>query len=71
MPYQYYEELLRLDEKRKNSRKKSYAIKARKINPNCLIQNEIRKRLRQIIPTTLKSVDDNKTGIDYYFKMFN
>lgn len=51
-------------------RKKSFLLKFKnkKINPNCLKQNEIRKNLSKIIPKEMISFEDNEYGIDYYYK---
>lgn len=67
LPYEKYEQLIEVIEKMRNSRKKSFAKKARNINPTCLIQNELRKKLIEIKPTNMKPIEDNITGIDYIF----
>lgn len=67
LPYEKYEQLIEVIEKMRNSRKKSFAKKVRNINPNCLIQNELRKKLIEIKPNNMKPIEDNVTGIDYIF----
>jgi len=62
-----YEQLIQVIDKMMSSRKKSFAKKARHINPNCLIQNELRKKLIKIKPNNMKPIEDNITGVDYKF----
>jgi len=70
LPYRFYEELTEIDQKVKNSRKKSYLFKynQQKLNPNCLKQNQMRKELLTIIPREMTPVEDSEFGIDYYYK---
>ena len=58
------------EEIEKIPRKKSYLFKynQQKLNPNCSIQNEMRKELLKIIPREMTSVEDSEFGIDYYYK---
>ena len=58
------------EEIEKIPRKKSYLFKynQQKINPNCLIQNQMRKELISSIPKEMSSVEDGEFGIDYYYK---
>ncbi len=67
LPYRHYEQLIEVIEKMRNSRKRSFARKARHINPVCLIQNDMRKKLKQIKPFGMKPIEDNYTGVDYIF----
>lgn len=67
LPYEKYEQLIEVIEKMRSSRKKSFAKKVRHINPNCLIQNELRKKLIEIKPNNMHPIEDNITGIDYIF----
>lgn len=67
LPYKKYEQLIEVIEKMRSSRKKSFAKKVRHLNPNCLIQNELRKKLLEIKPNNMKPIEDNVTGIDYIF----
>ena len=67
LPNKKYEQLIQVIDKMRSSRKKSFAKKARHINPNCLIQNELRKKLIKIKPNNMKPIEDNITGVDYKF----
>lgn len=67
LPYHQYEQLIEVIEKMRNSRKRSFARKAKHINPICLIQNQMRKKLKQIKPFEMKQVEDNYTGVDYIY----
>jgi hypothetical protein len=50
-------------------RKKSFRKKfGKKINQNCLIQNQYRKKFRKNIPKEMREIEDNFYGIDYEFK---
>lgn len=53
----------------KKPRKKSFLIKYRQqqINPNCIVQNQIRKELGKILPKEMKAVEDSEYGVDYYY----
>lgn len=67
LPYNQYEQLIKVIEKMRNSRKKSFSKKARHINPTCLIQNQMRKKLKQIKPFKMKPIEDNYNGVDYIY----
>ena len=40
----------------------------RKINSNCIIQNNYRNEFKNIIPSIMREVEDNFYGIDYIYK---
>lgn len=48
-------------------RKKSFKKNLSKINPNCLKQNELRSKLKKIIPKEMKSIEDNVFGVDFEY----
>ena len=67
LPYAQYEQLIEVIEKMRNSRKKSFARKVRHINPVCIIQNDMRRKLANLCPLGMRSVEDNYTGVDYLY----
>jgi hypothetical protein len=60
-------EELTKEEREKNCRKHSYRKKTRNIPKACAEQNEIRKKLKQVLPIKAKPIEDNIYGIDFLY----
>lgn len=48
-------------------RKKSFRKNLSRINPNCIKQNELRSKLKKIIPKEMKTIEDNTFGVDFEY----